>query len=64
MARIDIGHWEGRAAPAAIHGAHDAVAADMLPPAAELTAALNRHGFAIAGCIDDDQEIYVEAVHG
>jgi hypothetical protein len=23
-----------------------------------------RHGFAIAGCIDEDQEIYVKAVHG
>ena len=62
--RLHLVHWEGRAALAAIHGPHDAIAVDVLPPPAELAAALNRHGFAIAGCIDDDQEIYVEAVHG
>jgi ubiquinone/menaquinone biosynthesis C-methylase UbiE len=62
--RLYVVHWKGRKALAAIHGTHDAVAAAVLPPAAKLTAALNRHGFAIAGAIDDGQEYYVEAVRG
>jgi hypothetical protein len=64
VARIDIVHWEGRAALAAIHGPHDAVAADVLPPPAELTAVLNRHGFMIVACVDNEREIYLEAGHG
>lgn len=62
--RLHIVHWEGRAALAAIHGAHDAVAADVLPPAAGLAATLKRHGFMIVTCVDDEREIYLEAVRG
>jgi hypothetical protein len=40
------------------------VAAEPRPGPAELAAALGRHGFVIAGGIDDDREIHVEAVHG
>ena len=62
--RLHVVHWEGRAQLAAIHGEFDAVAADVLPPAAELAAAFKRHGFKVTTWIDDEQEIYYEAVLG
>jgi len=62
--RLHIVHWEGRAQLAAIHGEFDAVAADVLPPAGELTAAFKRHGFNVTTSIDDEQEIYYEAIQG
>jgi ubiquinone/menaquinone biosynthesis C-methylase UbiE len=60
--RLHIAHWEGRAQLAAIHGGFDAVAADVLPPPADLAAALQQHGFTVTTAIDDEQEIYYEAV--
>ena len=62
--RLHIAHWEGRAQLAAIHGEFDAVAADVVPPAEELAAALKRHGFTVITWIDDEQEIYYEAMRG
>jgi ubiquinone/menaquinone biosynthesis C-methylase UbiE len=62
--RLHIVHWEGSAALAAVHGGCAPLAADVLPPAAELAAALKRHGFMIVACVDDEQEIYLEAVRG
>ena len=62
--RLHIVHWEGRAQLAAIHGEFDAVAADVLPPAGELAGALKRHGFNVITWIDEEQEIYYEAIRG
>ncbi|MBI5380425.1 MAG: methyltransferase domain-containing protein [Opitutae bacterium] len=59
--KLHIVHWEGRAALAAIHGAFDPVAGDVLPPAEELASALERHGFAVAAWIDNEDEVYIEA---
>ena len=60
--RLHIVHWEGRAALAAIHGGCASFAQDVLPPSAELAAALARHGFSLITAIDDAHEIYLEAV--
>ena len=60
--RLHIVHWEGRAALAAIHGGCASLAQDVLPPSAELAAALARHGFSLITAIDDAHEIYLEAV--
>ena len=60
--RLHIAHWEGRAALAAIHGGCAPVAGDVLPPAAELAAALQRHGFTSMIAVEDEQDIYREAV--
>jgi ubiquinone/menaquinone biosynthesis C-methylase UbiE len=60
--RLHIAHWEGRGQLAAMHGEFDAVAADVLPPADELAAALKRHGFTTTAWIDNEQEIYYETV--
>lgn len=60
--RLYIVHWDSREALAAIHAANPAVAGDLLPPPAELAAALRRHGFAIVNSVDDKREIYLEAV--
>jgi ubiquinone/menaquinone biosynthesis C-methylase UbiE len=60
--RLHIVHWEGRAALAAIHGGCAPLARDVLPPPAELAGALARHGFTLATAIDNEQEIYLEAV--
>jgi ubiquinone/menaquinone biosynthesis C-methylase UbiE len=62
--RLHIVHWEGRAALAAIHGGCAPVVGDVLPPTAELAAALQRHGFTLAVFVDEEQEIYLEAVRG
>jgi hypothetical protein len=62
--RLHIVHWEGRAALAAIHGGCAPVAGDVLPPTAELAAALQRHGFTLVVFVDEEQEIYLEAVRG
>ena len=60
--RLHVAHWDGRVQLAAIHGEFDAVAADVLPPAGEMAAALKRHGFTVTAWIDNEQEIYCEAV--
>jgi ubiquinone/menaquinone biosynthesis C-methylase UbiE len=62
--RLHIVHWDGRVQLAARHGEFDAVAADVLPPADELAAALKRHGFTTTAWIDNEQEIYYETVRG
>jgi hypothetical protein len=36
----------------------------VVPPAEELAAALKRHGFTVITWIDDEQEIYYEAMRG
>jgi len=60
--RLHIVHWDGRERLAARHAACGAVAGDVVPPAAELRAALRRHRFAVRRWIDDDDEIYIEAL--
>jgi ubiquinone/menaquinone biosynthesis C-methylase UbiE len=60
--RLHIVHWEGRAELAAIHGGCAPVASDVLPTPAELAAALQRHGFNTEVSIDDEREVYFEAV--
>jgi len=62
--RMHIVHWDGRMQLAARHGEFEAVAADVLPPAGELAAALARHGFTTTAWIDNEQEIYYETVRG
>ena len=59
--RLHIVHWDGRARLAAIHGGHHTVAADVLPPPEELSAALLRHCFNVTAWIDNTEEVYVEA---
>ena len=59
--RLHIVHWEGREGLAAIHAAYGAVAADVLPPAEELAAALQRNHFAVMTWVDNKQEVYIEA---
>jgi SAM-dependent methyltransferase len=60
--RLHIVHWEGRAELAAIHGGCPPLAGDVLPAPAELAAALQRHGFTARVSVDDEQEVYLEAV--
>jgi SAM-dependent methyltransferase len=60
--RLHIVHWNGRAGLAALHAKFEEVAADVLPPAAELAAALQRHNFAVSAWIDNEAEVYIEAV--
>lgn len=59
--QLHIVHWEGRAALAAIHGVRAGVAGGVLPAAADLVAALTRHGLTATTWIDCEAEFYLDA---
>lgn len=60
--RLLIVHWQGRRKLAEIHASHHSICTDVFPPREELEAAFRRQGFETRVWIDNEEEIYIEAL--